>query len=62
MYARRPTAIGPVTVAVLPRYPGAARGSDVPRMTVALRFPDTEEGRAAAAVWIGIHAWANPAR
>lgn len=57
MYAQRPTAIGPVTVAVLPRYPGAARDSDVPSMTVSLRFPDTEEGRAAAAAWEGIHAW-----
>ncbi len=60
MYAQRPTAIGPVTIAVMPRYPGAARDSDVPKMTVALRFPDTGEGRAAVAVWEGIHAWGEP--
>lgn len=60
MYAQRPTAIGSVTVVVNPRYPGAARDSEVPRMTVALRFPDTDEGRAAAAVWEGIHAWGEP--
>lgn len=60
MFAQRPTAMGPVTIAVMPRYPGAARDSEVPKMTVALRFPDTDEGRAAAAVWEGIHAWGEP--
>jgi hypothetical protein len=60
MYAQRPTALGPVTVVALPRYPGAARDSELPRMQVALRFPDSEEGRAAAAVWEGIHAWGEP--
>ncbi len=57
MYAQRATAIGPVTVAVRPRYAGAARDSELPRMSVQLRFPDNEEGRAAAQVWEGVHGW-----
>lgn len=57
MFAQRPTAIGAVTVVVLPRYPGAARDSELPRMTVRFRFPDTDEGREAASAWEGIHAW-----
>lgn len=60
MFSQRGTAIGPVTLVVLPRYAGAARDSQLSRLKVRLRIPHSSEGREAAKAWEAIHDWGEP--
>jgi hypothetical protein len=62
MFSQRDTAIGPVTLVVLPRYAGAARDSPLTQLQVDLRFPDTAEGRQAKRAWEAVHNWGEPGR
>lgn len=60
MFADRATALGRVTVVVVPRYAGATRDSALSKLRLSLRFPNTPEGQEARRTWESIHNWGEP--